>query len=93
MKQRAVLNPDGSMPQALPESCDTVDNDCDGDLNEGIPCGCSCKHQGVCGTDFAHVQAVCTPAGEWNCGYAAVAGYQDDGTDCDGLDNGLRRGN
>ena len=86
---------DDSAPEAYPgndEACDEIDNDCDGDVDEGVTLT---WYQDVDNDDYgdnSYTQEACTEP----VGYAAVPGDCDDtddtvnpGTDevCDGQDN------
>ena len=82
-------NPDGTDPQDTPEVCDTVDNDCDTELNEGqfwqgIALGDQCDGIGQCGIGVVECAADTT----------ATCSTNDDGSDpgntlevCDFADN------
>ncbi len=61
----STTNPDGGV-QRLPESevCDTLDNNCNGQVNEGLSGGmCTTGEQGVCSAGTEQ----CTPAGNLLC--------------------------
>jgi hypothetical protein len=76
------------------EVCDGRDNDCDGDVDNGVvaPAG-MCSNQGVCGA--VTVPTVCAGMSGWRCDYASVPSVQLDPsgrlavieTLCDGKDN------
>jgi len=88
-------NPDGSAPEDEPEVCDSADNDCDGEINEGLTNveDSTCKQVGVCAKNDAVVLATCSSDGTWECDYSLVPNYSTDGElfcdgddeDCDGL--------
>jgi len=82
-------NPDGTEAEGSDEICDALDNDCDGELNEGLGVADSpCKKLGVCATGLADVVATCDAEGVWRCDYGDVAGYEDEvELSCDGFDN------
>jgi len=71
------------------EICNGLDDDCDGDTDEGLglqSSDCPCLTSGVC--EPALVDATCTQNGTWHCDYSALAGFEPDGeTLCDGQDN------
>jgi hypothetical protein len=71
--------------EAFEQSCDGLDNDCDGKTDETLSAAASgCLGQGVCawGVDVA------CKDGKGSCDYSHVASYQaNTETACDGLDN------
>ncbi|MEZ4459510.1 MAG: MopE-related protein [bacterium] len=73
--QGACLPPNGYESSEV--SCDNLDNDCDGIVDEGCGCKYLERSNGVCATAARDVMGVCvTPEG-----------YTEDETFCDGLDN------
>ena len=80
-------NPNGSAYVFAIETCNNLDDDCDGltDNTDGaLTPGVQCTLTGVC--NAANVIATCT-AGQWDCDYSDVAGYEVTELTCDGLDN------
>ena len=83
-------NPDGTQHQDIAETCNSIDDDCDGATDDGLGLAQSpCRKVGVCTVDT--VVATCSQ-GNWSCGYGAVVGYEspselscdDRDNDCDG---------
>jgi hypothetical protein len=82
-------NPGGSAAEDVTEVCDTLDNDCDGVVNDGVDAADStCAKVGVCGENVGDIVATCNEEGEWSCDYGAVPLYEAGReTRCDGKDN------
>jgi|GEM_PF-311352 len=83
-------NADGSQHQDVAETCNNIDDDCDGATDDGLGLAQSpCRKVGVC--TAASVVASCTQ-GNWSCDYAGVVAYEspaevtcdDKDNDCDG---------
>ena len=82
-------NPGGSESAASDESCNEVDDDCDGLVDEPADLNVlesHCSFDGVCTPQ--NVDATCA-GGLWSCSYAGVPLYQagDEAGRCDGADN------
>ena len=78
-------NPGGSGSEAQVEGCDLLDNDCDGETDEGLTGGVleGCLTVGVC---TQGVPAACVE-GQVECGYSEVPGFEDPEATCDAKDN------
>ncbi len=86
---RCSTAPGGSSPGVQEESCNGLDDDCDGETDEGLvdPSEAGCSREGVCGDGFDTIVARCA-GGRWTCDYGAVAGWSAGGEGrCDGLDD------
>jgi len=82
-------NPAGSEHQDKAELCDNKDNDCDNLTDEDLTNVemSTCLDIGVCGGEgHQYIAAECV-AGDWQCGYMGVPGYEPDETTCDDKDN------
>ncbi len=81
-------NPDGTASGDTAETCNGKDDDCDGDIDEGLDVDDSpCSLTGVCTRDT--VSATCDGADGWLCDYSDVPYYHagDEVAYCDGRDN------
>jgi hypothetical protein len=70
-----------------PETCNGADDDCDGDIDEGVPDCCNVGDEEACGTDVGECVAgtrACRAAGTWGECEGAVEPALEI---CDGLDN------
>ncbi|MBM4343856.1 MAG: putative metal-binding motif-containing protein [Deltaproteobacteria bacterium] len=81
--------PDGPQSQAKPESCNGLDDDCDGATDDDPlpppPIELVCAAQGVCKGLLA---APLCAASTWTCDYTGQPGFEGGGeTSCDGKDN------
>ena len=86
-KVTCSTNPDGSSSEAGVETCNNLDDDCNGLLDDVSPSGkaLECVGKGVCAG--AKPSPVCV-GGNWACDYPDVLGFQGSGeTICDGKDN------
>ena len=79
-------HPDGTTSQATTEQCNSLDDDCDGQTDEGVALleALACPATGVCLT--AKPQTICV-GGQWTCDFTTAPGFQKQETACDGLDN------
>jgi hypothetical protein len=79
-------DPGGSESEAVPEACDLVDNDCDGEIDDDpAPPSGVCPSKGVCEGALATI-ALCEDGG-WVCEFDGIPGYQASEGICDGQDN------
>jgi hypothetical protein len=74
---------------ATTETCDGIDNDCDGTVDDSPTGAPSCNQTGAC----AGTQAICNGASGWQCSYGPNVETGPDGNPaasesrCDGIDN------
>ena len=92
-------NPNGSSSEAVPDVCDGLDNDCDGDADEdygyaGLPVGAPCLGEGSCGAgavacvDESYADCSSNPGGDESQAIPELCDNLDN--DCDGFtDEGL----
>jgi len=79
-------NPGGSQYEPKAETCNGVDDDCDGQTDEGLGVlDSDCRLVGACAP--SNVLATCDGSG-WVCDYSSVPGYQQaQESICDDIDN------
>ncbi|HVV81496.1 MAG TPA: MopE-related protein [Kofleriaceae bacterium] len=70
------------------EACNGIDEDCDGNIDEGVVAPDICDHDGAC----AGTVATCGHAAGWQCNYPATVSTDATGaivpeSTCDGIDN------
>ncbi len=69
---------------AVTETCDGVDNDCDGVIDDGLTAPDADKQNGVC----AGAVKVCGAGAGWlEPSYTSIGNYEANEVSCDGLDN------
>jgi hypothetical protein len=77
-----------SASTAKAETCNNVDDDCDGTVDEDLTNvdASTCARSGLCASSGAQVKALCVE-GAWLCDYSAVQGYVSGAErSCDGID-------
>lgn len=73
-----------SLEEALVEICDGIDNDCDGETDEGLSAPPAILQHGVCASQVQ----VCTGVTGWqDPSYSNIEHYEVEEISCDGLDN------
>ncbi len=92
-------NPDGTNSQAKPEICDNLDNNCNGQTDEGITyngltVGASCMAPGACGAGWVECKfdhsVTCSSAADGSQSMATPEDCNGIDDDCDGItDNNL----
>jgi hypothetical protein len=79
----------GSDDEAQAETCDGIDNNCNGTIDEELfsPDLSSCPNAGVCASGREHLKVICD-LGSWVCDPGGIPEYTPDVDGlCDGLDN------
>jgi hypothetical protein len=74
---------DPSIHPGATELCNGIDDDCNGQTDDGLTAPLNSKQQGVC----AGSTKTCSGAGGWSDDYSSVAKYEVQETSCDDLDN------
>ena len=79
----------GSQPQNGPETCNNLDDNCNGKTDENlkIVADSTCQKVGVCAAALDKIQTVCN-AGVWTCDYSQVPGIEISGTAQDACQQG-----
>ncbi len=67
----------GSAPQSAPETCNDLDDNCNGQTDENLAvlADSTCQKLGVCASGLTQIQTVCA-AGVWICDYSQVPGVE-----------------
>lgn len=76
--------PGGSMDLSTEETCNTVDDDCDGFVDEDFETGLACDGIGECGAGFVECATESTTRCSTDPGGSMMQGM---GEQCDGIDN------